>query len=60
MSVHFPNQNIQQHDINNARTWFRVEHMTVTAGAESVHLGLPDMLANDVPYFESCDVESAV
>jgi hypothetical protein len=38
---------IQQHDINNARTLFHVEHMTVTAGAESVHLGLPDMLAHD-------------
>jgi hypothetical protein len=41
MSVYFPNQNIQQHEINNARTLFHVEHMTVTAGAENIHLGLP-------------------
>jgi hypothetical protein len=39
---------------------FHVEHMTVTAGAESVHLGLPDMLAHDIAYFESCDEESPV
>jgi hypothetical protein len=34
--------------------------MTITAGAESVHLGLPDMLAHDVPYFRKCDGESLV
>jgi hypothetical protein len=32
----------------------------VTAGAESVHLGLPDMLAHDVPYLKKCDGESPV
>jgi hypothetical protein len=47
MSVLFPDQNIQQHEINNARTLFHIELTTVTAGAESVHLGLPDMLAHD-------------
>jgi hypothetical protein len=34
--------------------------MTVTAGAESVYLELPDMLAHGVPYFERCDGESLV
>jgi hypothetical protein len=34
--------------------------MTVTAGAENVHFGLPDMLAHDIPYFERCDEESPV
>jgi thioredoxin reductase len=39
---------------------FHVQHVTVTAGAERVHLGLPDMLAHNVPYFEKCDGESQV
>jgi hypothetical protein len=34
--------------------------MNVTAGVESVHLGLPDMLAHEVPYFEMCDGEPLV
>jgi hypothetical protein len=38
---------IQQHETNNTRTLFHVEHMTITAGAGSVHLGFPGMLAHD-------------
>jgi hypothetical protein len=52
--------NIQHHEINNARTLFRVKHITVTADAESVNLGLPDILAHDIPYFEKCDGEPPV
>jgi thioredoxin reductase len=51
---------MQQHKINTARTLFYFEHMIVTAGAESVHLRIPDMLAHGVPYFERRDGESPV
>jgi hypothetical protein len=34
--------------------------MIVTAGAESVHFRLPDMLVHDSPYFERCNGEFQV